>query len=292
MLRIMVSRHSAFYSPLIATLAAGFLERREVQASYAVLPPGQRPADLIEGRVVDIMQSSVQSNWGPLERGEGPLPVHFAQINRRDGFFLVGREPDPSFEWSKLAGLAVLADHGAQPLVMLKYAARSNHLDWTKVQAIDAGSPTEMVRAFREGRGAYVHLQSPDAHQLQCDGVGHVVASVGEAMAPVAFSSLCCSRELVRTEKFGLFLDAYREAREWVRTASPGEVARAEAKYFPEHSVLAIEAAVAAYQKLGCWEGGVDIPRELYDQSWNVFHTEGAAGKRHPYGDVCIIRSV
>ncbi len=289
-LRIMVSRHSAFYSPLIATIAGGFLERRGLGAEYAILETGQRSSELIDAGAVDVMQSAVSSNWGPLERGESPLPVHFAQINRRDGFFLVAREPDAAFEWGKLAGSEVLADHGLQPLVMLKYAARSNGLDWARVQAIDAGAPAEMARAFREGRGRYVHLQSPDAHQLQCDGAGHIVASVGASMAPVAFSSLCCSREFSRRERFGLFLEAYREARDWARTAPSGEVARAEASFFPDHSVAAIEAAIDAYRTVGCWEGGVDIPRDLYDQSWNVFHTEGAAGKRHPYGDVCIVR--
>jgi NitT/TauT family transport system substrate-binding protein len=290
-LNIMVSRHSAFYSPLIATIAGGFLERRGLQATYAILAPGQQSSELIRDGVVDIMQSAVSSNWGPLDRYESQLPVHFAQINRRDGFFLVGRQPDLAFEWGKLAGAEVLADHGAQPLVMLKYAARSNGLDWASVQSVDKGSPEEMARAFREGRGAYVHLQSPDAHQLASDGVGHIVTSVGASMAPVAFSSLCCSRDFTHVEDFGIFLGAYREAREWVRTAPSGDVARAETRFFPGHSLAALQAAIDAYREVGCWEGGVEIPRELYDQSWNVFHAMGAAGKRHPYGDVCIIRS-
>ena len=201
-LRIMVSRHSVFYSPLIATIAAGFLERRGVTAEYAILAKGQRSSALIRDGSVDIMQSAVSSNWKPMEQGESPLPVHFAQINRRDGFFLVAREPDAAFEWGKLAGQAVLADHAAQPYVMLKYAARSNGVEWARVNDIDAGSPEEMAAAFRQGRGAYVQLQSPAAHQLECDGVGHVVVSVGASMPPVAFSSLCCSRDFARTETF------------------------------------------------------------------------------------------
>ena len=92
-------------------------------AEYRVLAEGQRSSALIRDGSVDIMQSAVSSNWKPMEQGESPLPVHFAQINQRDGFFLVAREPDPAFEWNKLAGQAVLADHAAQPFVMLKYAA-------------------------------------------------------------------------------------------------------------------------------------------------------------------------
>lgn len=287
-LRIMVSRHSVFYSPLIATIAGGFLERHGLAAEYAILAAGQRSSALIGAGSVDIMQSAVSSNWKPMERGESPLPVHFAEINRRDGFFLVAREPDTAFEWSKLAGQALVADHAAQPLVMLKYAARSNGVEWAQVEAIDAGAPEEMARAFRQGRGAYVHLQSPAAHQLESDGAGHVVASVGASMPPVAFSSLCCSRAFARTETFRVFLEAYGEARGWVRMAPAAEVARAEAGFFEGYSMDALAAGIGRYQALGCWEGGLDIPRDLYEQALNVFQTEGGILRRHPYAEVCM----
>ena len=333
----MVSRHSAFYSPLITTIAGGFLARRGIKADYDILSPGQRSSELIRDGAVDVMQSAVSSNWKPMERGESPLPLHFAQINQRDGFFLVARErdagrgpngvrekraehepspmrepdsarepvapreenaaPEPdaasgsdaAFDWRQLGGQTVLADHAAQPLVMLKYAARLNGVEWAQVDAIDAGSPAEMVSAFREGRGDYVHLQSPAAHQLQCEGVGHVVASVGAAMPPVAFSSLCCSREFARNENFLWFLEAYSEAREWVRTTPAAEVARTEANFFMGRSIDSLTAAVKSYQELGCWEGSLEITRDLYEQALNVFEAEGAIARRYPYEEVCLV---
>jgi len=285
--RIMVSRHSVFYSPLIATIAAGFLGRRGLAAEYAILAKGQRSSELIRNGAVDVMQSAVSSSWSAIERGESAVPVHFAQINRTDGFFLVAREPDASFQWSRLAGQRLLADHGVQPLVMLKYAARSNGLDWARVDAVDVGSPEEMAWAFRDGRGAYVHLQSPDAHRLECDGVGHVVASVGASMPPVAFSSLSCSRDFAATPTFRRFLDAYGEAREWVRTVPATEVALTEAGFFTGYSLDALAAGIRAYQAVGSWEGGMEIPRDLYEQALNVFQAEGAVARRHPYEEVC-----
>src|SRR5258705_13233742 len=112
----MVSRHSLFYSPLIATIVGGYLEKQGLAGDYSILGEGQRSVDLIRDGAVDIMQSAVSSNWRPMERGESPLPVHFAQINSRDGFFLVAREPDPLFEWKKLEGSELLADPALQPL--------------------------------------------------------------------------------------------------------------------------------------------------------------------------------
>ncbi len=281
----MVSRHSAFYSPLIS--AVNLLRQRGVSTEYSILGKGQRSAELIRDGVVDIMQSAVSSNWKPMEQGEGPLPVHFAQINQRDGFFLVARQPSPAFAWKDLEGRRLFADHAFQPMAMLRYAARVNDVDWPRVEAIDAGDPNAMDRAFRDGVGDYVHLQSPAAHQLERDGAGYVVRSVGASMPPVAFSSLCCSREFLGSHSWRTFLDAYRQARQWVRTAPPAEVAAQEAEFFPGISAEALGDAIMQYQALGCWDGSVGIAPELYEQALNVFEAGGFITRRHAYGDVC-----
>ena len=287
-LRIVVSRHSAFYSPLISSIAGGFLSDEGIAATYAVLQPGQRSHPLLRDGEVDVMQSAVGSNWGPMEKGETGLPVHFAQINGRDGFFLAAREPDPNFHWKKLEGATLLADHGRQPLLMLKYAAHQQGVDWNKVQAIDAGSVEEIDNAFRAGRADYVHQQGPASQQLERDGVGHVVASVGASMPAVAFSSLLATREFLATDRAGAFMRAFRASREWVRNAPAKEVAAKEASFFPDIDRDVLVATIAAYQKLGCWAGGPAIPRDLYEQALEVFLHGNAIASRHPYEDVVV----
>src|SRR5260370_17280772 len=101
-LRIMASRHSIFYSPLLSAIAGGFLERQGLEAEYSVLGKGQRSSALIREGAVDVMQSAVSSNWKPMERGETELPVHFATINEPDGFFLVSPQPHPPSHSHKL----------------------------------------------------------------------------------------------------------------------------------------------------------------------------------------------
>jgi NitT/TauT family transport system substrate-binding protein len=275
--RIMASRHSAFYSPLLRSIQLLRDDGHEVP--YSVLGTGQRSYALLRDGQVDIMQSAVSSNWNPRERGVEPLPVHFAQINQRDGFFLVGRHPDPAFEWKHLEGRTLLADHGLQPLVMLKYAVRHNGADWDKIRVIDAGTPDKMEAAFRAGRGDYVHLQAPIV-------IGDVVASVGAFMPPVAFSSLCCAREYQKTPQYREFLRVYRRAREWVRITPAEEVAAAEASFFPGISLEVLTAAIKRYHDLGCWGGGIEIPRDLYEQALNVFEAARAIAWRHRYEEV------
>jgi NitT/TauT family transport system substrate-binding protein len=285
-IRILVSRHSAFYSPLILTIAGGFLNKEKLEGTYGVLPKGRSARDLIRQGDVDVVQAAVSSNWGPMENGEHDLPLHFAQINQRDGFFLAGRAADPSFHWKKLEGKTLLADHGGQPLVMLKYAVHHQSVDWNKINVIDAGSIDEIDAAFRAGRGDYVHQQGPAPQQLEREGIAHVVASVGNSMPAVAFSSLMASRKFLETAQSKRFLSAYRKAREWANKAAPGEIADAEASFFPNIDRRALSAAIASYQSLDCWTGDLAITRELYEQALEVFLYSGAIPRRYPYEEV------
>jgi len=262
-LRIMAARHSAFYSPLIATIAAGFLAEEGIEASYSVLPPTGGSHGLLQRGEVDVMQSAPGSNWGPIEKGQKDLPVHFALINRRDGFFLAGRKPDPKFDWKALERSSFIADHGGQPMLMLRYAAHVQGVDWSKIVVIDAGDVDEMDATFRSGRGDYVHQQGPAPQQLEHEGIGHVVASVGAAMPEVAFSSLMATREFLASERARSFMRAYRKARLWVQETPAATVAAKETSFFPKVNPQALAAAIRSYQQIGCWQGDPAITSEL-----------------------------
>jgi NitT/TauT family transport system substrate-binding protein len=287
-LRIVASRHSAFYTPLIATLAGGFLAEEDCAATYGTLPRGRSGRDLLRGGEADVVQAAVSSSWGPMEAGETDLPVHFAQINIRDGFFLSGRLPETSFEWKSLEGKMLLADHGGQPLHMLRYAAHCQGVDWNRIDVIDAGTIDEIDAAFRGSRGDYVHQQGPAPQQLERDGIGHIVAAVGAAMPPVAFSSLMAMPRFLETDLARAFTRAYRKARTWAQEAPAEEVAAREATYFPGVAPEALSATIRRYQALGCWLGDLRIPAELYEQALEVFLHSGAVAGRHPYDQVVV----
>ena len=171
----------------------------------------------------------------PLEQGKKPPAVHFAQINEKDGFFLAGRSPDTGFSWDKLKGKKVIVDHGGQPMAMFKYACFKKGLDFKALTAVDAGSTENMIAAFRKGDGDYVHLQGPAPQQLEHDGVGHIVASLGDAIGPCAFSSLAATREWLATDMAKTFMRAYRKARAWLIATPAAEVAKAEAAVLQGH---------------------------------------------------------
>ncbi len=282
---IQFTRFSAFYSPLIATIAGGFLKEEGLEPKHSVAPPGTSAIEGVVKGTVHVCQSAPSQGFGPLEKGQIPPAVHFAQINEKDGFFLTGRAPDPTFSWDKLRGKRVLVDHGGQPLAMFKYACHRRGLDYSAIVALDVPSG-QMDQAFRKGEGDYIHQQGPAPQQLEHDGVGHVVASVGEAIGPCAFSSLAATREWLGTDVATRFTRAYRKARAWLLGTPAAKVADAEASFFPEIDRSVLTATIAYYQKLGCWTPHVEITRPAFEATLDVFQHAGLITRRHRYQDV------
>ena len=287
-LRVMASRHSAFYSPLLGTIAGGFLQEEGFDPVYTPLPAGKTVAQLLTAGEIDVAQSAVSSSWGALEQGQQPPTVHFAQINERDGFLIAARRPDPAFSWDKLRSGAFMFVHGGQPQAMLAYAMHTRGVDLKQVQGVNVGASESMMAAWRQGQGDYFHEQGPYPQQLEHEQVAHIVASVGEVIGPVAFSSLTATREWLQRLEAKRFMRAYRKAREWVNTASAAEIARAEQEFFPQVDQRALTATIAFYQRLGNWNPPVTISRATYEVALDVFLHSRLITRRHPYEQVVV----
>jgi NitT/TauT family transport system substrate-binding protein len=297
--RILMMRHATFYTPVIVAIAGGFLKDEGLEAEYLLRSPEQNPLEMLQSGEIEISQSAVSSSWARIEKGLRNLPVHFAQINRRDGFWISGRgsggmsitaetsshDTDP-FDWRRLEGRTILADHGPQPIAMLEYAARQKGVDWNRVQVIDAGDPASMDAAFRDGQGDFIHQQGPAPQQLLRDGVGHTVASLGQDMPEVAFSSLSAMPSFLESETAKAFMRGYRKALSWSVGGPAGKIAIMISSYFKEHNIGILSSSVASYKGLECWSKNPEISKELYDQALEVFIQTGGLSKRPLYEDV------
>jgi NitT/TauT family transport system substrate-binding protein len=282
---IQFTRFSAFYSPLIATIAGGFLAQEGLRPKHSVAPLGTSALEGVVKGTVHVAQSAPSQGFGPLEKGQRPPAVHFAQINDKDGFFLTARAADPSFSWDRLKGRRVLVDHGGQPLAMFKYACHRRGLDYAAITALNVPSD-QMDAAFRRGEGDYIHQQGPAPQQLEHDGVGRIVASVGDAIGPCTFSSLAATRQWLQTDMARRFMRAYRQARAWLLATPAASVAEAEASFFPDIDPAVLTTTIATYQALGCWTPHVEITRPAFEATLDVFQHAKLITKRHAYEDV------
>ena len=74
-INIQFTLFSAFYSPLIATMAGGLPARGGTRARVVGRDrPGVSALAALEDGSADVVQSALSQGFGPLERGEKPRP--------------------------------------------------------------------------------------------------------------------------------------------------------------------------------------------------------------------------
>jgi len=281
------ARPTIFYAPLIATVTQGFLKKQGVEASFHWL--GSTPLlDGLRNGSVDVIQSAVSNYWTLSDRGEKTIPVHIAEINRRDGFFLVRRGAGPAFDWKQLEDKTIVAELGGQPAHMLRYALAHNKVDAAKVRIVDGGTGAALRAAFKSGTGDFAHFQGATAQQVELDGDGGIVTSVGAAMPEVSFSTVCCLPQFVQSPHYRPFLAAFAQAKAWAHSAPARAVAENVAPQFSDESLEAMVKAVEAYQRLGCWAGPLGVSKAHYDQALTVFRAAGAVKGDYAFEKACI----
>ena len=144
-----------------------------------------------------------------------------------------------------------------------------------------------MDEAFRAGEGEFIHQQGPAPQQLEHDGVGHIVANVGDPIGRCGFSSLAATREFLQTDMAKAFMRAYTKTRAYIIETPASEIAAAETSYFPDTDIDVLANTIGAYQKLGCWSPHVEITKDAYEVTLDVFDHVGRLTKRHAYEDIC-----
>jgi len=287
-INIQFTLFSAFYSPLIATMCGGYLKREGLEYEWSVSPAGVSAVEAILDGSAQVIQSAPSHGFSALQGGASSSPVvHFAQVNEMDGFFISGRDPDTAFSWKKLEGAEVVMFGGGQPNAMFRYACHKAGIDYDKIIPITPGGPDQIDQAFRAGQGQYVQQQGPYPQQLEDEGLGQVLAQVGPLIGPCAFSSLAASREWLQSDMAKAFIRAYANARRYLNDTPAHEIAAAELSFFSGISAPALERCISTYQQLGCWTPHVEITRQAFEVTLDIYQYVGGIEKRYQYDQIC-----
>ena len=295
-IRLIASRHSAFYTPLLLTVDLGSSDANFMKSlsdgfncDYSVAENNQNVYEMIMNDDVDIAQSSVSGSWN---NEYSKNIIHFAEINKTDGFYLVRRDgiKDKEFEWKDLIGSKVLVDHSTQPNYMFKYACYKKDVEYSKIESIDAGSPEEMINVFRGGEGDYIHLQSPQSIDLtynvynEDDGslirskIGETVASIGKAIGPLSFSTLICKKSFVENPVFHKFIEIFHTTKLFAQTEDSLKIAEITNEFFPDTELDYLDKTIKNYQNLNCWNGDLTVSEDHYDKTLEIFRFNGIEG--------------
>ena len=270
-INLMSFRHSAFYTPYLLTMGAGLLKQHGLQYQYSVATPTNTVEDSINKGLVDVSQYAVAASFDGLLKQQQSDLVHFAQINKKDGFFIVARQPQPPFKWQDLIGKTILVDHLFQPLATFKYVLHQQGVAINELNIVDAGSTEQMQQRFLNGEGDYIHLQGPYAQKLVIDGAAQIQTTVGEALGDLAFSSLCCNKNHKNKPQIKTFCLVYKEALQMAVNLPAKELAHHIKHFFPKINFNILIETIHYYQQMGCWSTDKRISKASFDLLQDVF---------------------
>jgi NitT/TauT family transport system substrate-binding protein len=280
--------HSLFYAPHFVAIHRGFFADEGLDVTAATAS-GARTT------VTALLDGSIQIGLGGIMRSldladrDGRLLPHFAEVNSRNGFFLLAREPRPDFAWTDLVGKEVISFAEAPtPWQCMLTVLRRHGVDPAHVRFTRDLPTAQAVAAFRSGRGDFLEQGQPATEQLLAEGAATLIASMGDATGPVPFSSYMATPEFFASERAILdrFTRAVYRTQRWMAAATPREIASVVAPAFPDIDAGIREQVVDRYQRQGTWPRDPLVRRPGYEYLQRILLDGGFIRRTHRYEDL------
>ena len=289
-LRLMETFRTVFYTPIYVTVAGGYLESEGLDVDFQTCPPQfPHPLSALNNDAADIVQSGIMRSIIAADWGAETVPRHFAEINSRDGFFVLGRQPAEDFAWSDFSGSTIIpVGFSPMPWASLQYALRNNGVAIEGLTLRDGLGLPEAVEAFRAGRADFIHLPEPAAEQLLADGVGHLSVALGKVNGHIAYSSFAATNAFLESQPDVIhrFIAGYSRALTWLAEAAPEQVSEVIAPFFPETNPDLITASVARYKEQQNWPASPHLAQPQYDGLQEILVAAGMVKEWQGYEKV------
>src|SRR5205823_11403355 len=279
---------SIFYAPQFVALYGGHFAGEGLEVAVRTAGGGTTTTGaLIDGHA-EIALGGIMRSLDVADRG-GPWLPHFAQVNQRNGFFLLSRAPRPMFRWADVVGTTIVSFAEAPtPWQCMLTVLRRHGVDPAAVRIERSRPVPEALAAFRGGHGDFFEQTQPIVEQMLASGEAHLVASMGEATGPVPFTSYMTTPEFLRREPETVlrFTRAVYHTQRWLARQDAQTIAETIAPDFHDIDRGLLERAIERFKKQDTWAHDPVLRRPGYDYLQEILQTGGFIRKTHRYEDL------
>lgn len=256
-LRLSEVVRSLFYAPQYVALELGFFRDEGFDIELSTAFGADRGAAALISGSVDIGFFGPEAAVYVYQQGARDYLIAFAQLTAMDGSFLMAREPTDNFQWTDLRGKTVVgARPGGVPQMMLEWIIKQHGMDpYEDMNMITNLAFEAAPGAFHAGLGDYIAQFEPSLSQIQKEGTGQVVASLGVDGGPIAYTAYHARKSYLEQNPDILvrFTRAVLRGVEWVETHSPEEVAEVVLPFFPDIDFDVLVSSLTRYMEQGSW---------------------------------------
>lgn len=279
--------HSVFYAPQYIAHALGYFEDEGLDVDITLISGADKVTAAVLSGDVNIGFCGSEATIYVYNQGEKDYLITFAGLTKKDGSFIVSREKYENFKLSDLKGKNVIGGRkGGMPEMTFEWALKENGLDPAKDVNIDTSIDfAAMSGAFIGGTGDFVTLFEPQALQIEKEGYGYVVASVGEYGGTVPYTAYNTKKSYLEEnpEVIDGFSKAINKGLEYVHTHSNEEIAKEILDYFPDTSLSDLEKIVKRYKDNDSWYQTTYISEDDFNHIQTIAMNAGQLEKKAPY---------
>ena len=279
---------SFFYAPFYVAIEKGFFEEEGLKIELTNGGGSDVSMTALLSGGADVILAGPETAVYIARQKKQDAPKVFAQLTKRDGCFLISRNPEPNFSWDNLKGKEIIIGRkGGLPAMTFEYTVKNLGLsDYVNLRTdiqFNLMGPT-----FDGGTGDYVTLFEPTATEFVAAGKGHIVASVGEKSGEIPYTSFIALQSFMdkNPEKIEKFVRALYKALEFVRNEPSTVVAEYLIKHFKGSKLDATAKSLDNYKRVDTWMTDMSLTESMFNKLIDVITSSGEDVSGVSYGEV------
>ncbi len=279
--------HSIFYAPQYVAHSLGYFEEQGLDVEILLVPGADKVAAAVLSGDVEIGFCGSEATIYIYNQGQDDYLVNFANLTKRDGSFIVSREKIDDFTLEDLKGKTIIGGRmGGMPEMTLEYTLKQAGIDPKNDLYIDTSIEfASMSGAFIGGTGDFVSLFEPNALQLEQQGFGYVVASLGELGGVVPYTTYNTKKSFIESnpEVIEGFNKAIQKGLDYVHNNDAKNIAEVIIDYFPDTSLSDLETIISRYKSIDSWFETTYINEEDFNHVQDIMESANQLNQRAPY---------
>ena len=279
--------HTIFYAPQYVAIEKGYFKEVGIDIDLILTAGADKVTAAVLSGDADIGFCGSEGTIYVYNAKEKDYLKTFAQLTQKDGSFLVSREKIDNFSLNDLKGKSVIGGRaGGMPEMTFEWALKQNGINPKNDLEIDTSIAfAAMGGAFISGQGDFVTLFEPNALEIEQQGYGYVVASIGELGGVVPYTSYSARESYIEknSELISNFTKAIQKGLDFVHNSSDKEVAEAILSQFPDTSLNDLEKVVARYRKIDAWPKTTKFSEESFDHLQDIMIDNGVLNSKVSY---------
>ena len=276
--------HSLFYAPQYIAINNGYFKEEGLKVSVITTPGADKTMAALLSKEAQIGLMGPEASVYVYNGGETNYAINFAQLTHKDGSFLLAREEMPNFKWTDLKGKTIIGGRkGGMPEMTLEYVLKKAGLQIGQNDpSAEVNIRTDvnfdvMAGVFTAGQSDFVTLFEPSASQVERNGIGHIVASIGESSGEVPYTCYSATKKYI--EQNGEILKAFNRAIKkginFLLTSKMEEVVTALKPSFTSSDEVEISNVINNYLSIDVWNENLSLEKESYNRLIEIITLAG-----------------